>query len=612
MFSTEQSDFKVDSHHGHTIMQFRTFIGRRFCRFLCLLLAAVMAAGPSASVWAQTNAAAQAVRQRVSGLGEAPGEVPAENITPSEQTLIAAPGAGKVEAKYVAPSAAVVAVLRPAQIMSSPLTAMLPREVATAAGMKFLGFDPADVDEVTAFGDMQNPMAPSYGLTINFNKPFKGSSIPAEARVHAQLGELNGKKYLQSQHPMLPSFYGPNNRTLVIAPDVAIRSMVEAGGQSPSSPLLDRVRNVPSGSDLYVAVDVAALKGLFQMMLAQAAAQLPPDVQPFLEAPNLISSAELTVNLTTNGPTSLVVHANDEAAATQLETLITDADTKFQQNLKLQLAEQAVSNDPIERAWAQYAERISADWSKPFMPTREGATLTLFRREAMTDEEKKLFVTMAGVGTALLLPAVQASRQAARRSQGMNNLKQLALGILNYHDVKKSLPAHANYSEDGKPLLSWRVHILPFVEQNALYQQFHLDEPWDSEHNKQLIAQMPDVFKAPGVPLEQGKTNYLAVVGEGCAFNGTKDGLGLQDITDGTSKTVSVVEADPDQAVEWTKPDDWEYNAEAPNAGLGNIHQGGWNAVFLDGHVQFISNAIDVNALRAIMTRAGRETVDAF
>jgi hypothetical protein len=356
---------------------------------------------------------------------------------------------------------------------------------------------------------------------------------------------------------------------------------------------------------------VAALKGMFQMMLAQAGPQLPPDIQPLIEAPNLISSAELTVNFTTSGPTSLVVHANDEAAATQLESLLADASAKYQANLKAQLAEQAASNDPIERAWAQYIERVSGSSSR-FMPTREGTTLTLFHRDAMSDDEKKLIINGAGILAALMLPAVTSARQAARRNQGMNNLKQLALGILNYHDTKGSLPAHANYSADGKPLLSWRVHILPFIEQNDLYQQFHLDEPWDSEHNKQLIAQMPDTFKAPGVNLEPGKTNYLAVVGEGCAFNGTKDGLRLQDITDGTSKTISVVEADPDQAVEWTKPDDFEYNAEAPKTGLGNIHKAGWNAVFLDGHVIFISNDIDVNLVRAGMTRAGGEPLDVF
>jgi hypothetical protein len=571
-----------------------------------------MAVGPSASVWGQTNAAAQAVRQRVSGLEQSPGEVPGEQpISPRDQTLVAAPGAGKIEAKYVAPSAAVVVVMRPAQLMSSPLTEMLPREVATAAGLKYVGFDPATADEVTGFFDMQNPMAPGYGLSINFNQPFKGSSIPAERRAHAQLGELNGKKYLQSQHPMLPSFYGPNNRTLVMAPDVALRSMVEPGSQSVSSPLLDRVRGVPAGSDVYVAVDVAALKGLFQMGLAQAGSQLPPDMQPLMELPNLISAAELTVNFTTTGPTSLVVHANDEAAAQQVETLLNTISAKYQENLKAQLSEQAASADPIERAWAQYIERVSAG-SSQFMPTREGSTLTLFHRDAMTEEEKKLIINMVGMGTTMMLPALMGARQAARRTQGMNNLRMMGLALHNHHDVKGSLPAHANYSADGKPLLSWRVHILPYLEHNALYQQFNLDEPWDSEHNKQLIAQMPDVFKGQGVNLEPGKTNYLAVVGEACAFNGTQDGLKIQDVTDGTSKTIAIVEADPDQAVEWTKPDDWEYNAEAPNAGLGHVHEGGWNAVLLDGSVRFISNTLDVNTLRAIMTRGGGEAVQGF
>jgi hypothetical protein len=107
-------------------------------------------------------------------------------------------------------------------------------------------------------------MAPGFGVTVNFNQPFKGSSIPADVRAHAQLGELNGKKYLQSAHPMMPSFYGPNARTLVMAPDAALRSMVEASGQTASSPLLDRVRSVPSGSDLYVAVEWRRSKVCFR------------------------------------------------------------------------------------------------------------------------------------------------------------------------------------------------------------------------------------------------------------------------------------------------------------------------------------------------------------
>jgi type II secretory pathway pseudopilin PulG len=517
-----------------------------------------------------------------------------------------------IDTTYISPGAVAVVALRPAQIMTSPMAEMLPTEVATAAGLKYLGFDPADVDEAIAFVDMSNPMAPpSYGLSIKFNKPFKGSAIPQELRGHAQLGELNGKKYLQSQHPMMPSFYGPNNMTLIVAPDATLRQIVEAKGQDVSGPIFDRVRAAPAGSDLYAAVDVASLRPLIQMGLSQPRAQVPPEFQQYFDAPNLVSAAELTVNIVKPGTTSLIVHASDEAAATQLETLVADASNMYQERMKAQFAAQAASDDPVEQAMAKYAERISGSWTKSFAPTREGTSLVLFRTEVSEQNQQQKMVAMAVIGVlvALLLPAIQAAREAARRNQSMNNLKQMMLALHMYHDTKKTFPAHASYSDDGKPLLSWRVHILPFIEEQALYEQFRLDEPWDSEHNKALIARMPQVFQNPNFPNEPGKTNYLAVVGDECIFNGTKDGVRLQDITDGTSKTIALVEADADQAVEWTKPDDWEYNAETPNAGLGNLRPGVWMAAISDGSVQAVAEQIDLNVLKAMFTRAGGEVI---
>jgi len=89
-------------------------------------------------------------------------------------------------------------------------------------------------------------------------------------------------------------------------------------------------------------------------------------------------------------------------------------------------------------------------------------------------------------------------KQAAARANSTNNLKQMGLAMHNYMDVNKSFPAHAVYSKDGKPLLSWRVMILPYIEQDALYRQFKLDEPWDSDHNKKLMAQMPKIYGRRG------------------------------------------------------------------------------------------------------------------
>ncbi|TXT34299.1 MAG: hypothetical protein FD138_1695, partial [Planctomycetota bacterium] len=215
------------------------------------------------------------------------------------------------------------------------------------------------------------------------------------------------------------------------------------------------------------------------------------------------------------------------------------------------------------------------------------------------------------VGVALLLPAVQQAREAARRSQAKNNLKQIGLAMHNYHDTFRTFPPAANVDKDGKKLLSWRVHVLPFVEQAALYQQFHLDEPWDSEHNKKLIAQIPPVFVQPTHAdlAKDGKTVYLVPTGEGTAFEG-KDGMKIQNFTDGTSNTILAVEAHRDAAVIWTKPDDLVVDFKNPLKNLKSALVGGFHILLCDGSVRFVSDNIDVATLKALFTRAGGEAIN--
>jgi hypothetical protein len=217
------------------------------------------------------------------------------------------------------------------------------------------------------------------------------------------------------------------------------------------------------------------------------------------------------------------------------------------------------------------------------------------------------------VGAALLLPAVQQAREAARRSQSRNNLKQIALAFHNYHDTYRTFPAAASVDKKGKKLLSWRVHLLPFLEQNALYQQFHLDEPWDSEHNKQFIKQIPPVYVQPTHAdlAKEGKTVYLVPAGKGLAFEGN-DGMKIQNFTDGTSNTILAVEAHRDAAAIWTKPDDLAVDFKNPLKNLKSAVLGGFHILMCDGSVRFISDNIDANVLKALFTRGGGEAVNEF
>lgn len=197
---------------------------------------------------------------------------------------------------------------------------------------------------------------------------------------------------------------------------------------------------------------------------------------------------------------------------------------------------------------------------------------------------------------------------AARELQSKNNLKMIGLAMHNYHDTHGRFPPAFSTDKDGKPLLSWRVLILPFVEQDVLYRKFKLDEPWDSDHNRKLIAEMPELYHAPGSKSEAGKTNYLTVRQKTSAFPGA-DKMRLADIVDGTSNTIMVLEASDAAAVTWTKPDDFVPPMD-PATGLVGLRRRGFLAVACDGAVHKFKATIDRDALKNLFNRQDGKVID--
>jgi prepilin-type processing-associated H-X9-DG protein len=204
------------------------------------------------------------------------------------------------------------------------------------------------------------------------------------------------------------------------------------------------------------------------------------------------------------------------------------------------------------------------------------------------------------------LPAVAAARQAARRAQSLNNLKQLALAMMNYLDANRHFPPAVLYGPDGKTPYSWRVALLPWLDQKALYDQYHFDEPWDGPNNRKLLEKMPAVFRCPTEPAESKNACYFALVGPGTIFDGQK-GTTPGEIVDGMSNTLLLVEAKRD--IPWTKPEDIAYDPDKPLPELGGFFEGGFNAAFADGSVYFPSATDSEKVLRALITKADRQPV---
>jgi hypothetical protein len=205
--------------------------------------------------------------------------------------------------------------------------------------------------------------------------------------------------------------------------------------------------------------------------------------------------------------------------------------------------------------------------------------------------------------------AVAKVRNAAERTESMNNLRQLALALHDYHSVNKHFPTAAIRDKNGKPLYSWRVAVLPYLDEEALYKQFRINEPWDSAHNKKLLAKMPKVFAVEGNKFqERGKTFYQAIVGKGAGFEGDKGLRLFDDFPDGSTCTILLVEAA--EAVPWTKPVDVAFVPDKPLPKFGGLLKHGFSAVFADGSVRFLSKDIKEKTLRALITRNGGEVID--
>jgi RNA polymerase sigma-70 factor (ECF subfamily) len=224
--------------------------------------------------------------------------------------------------------------------------------------------------------------------------------------------------------------------------------------------------------------------------------------------------------------------------------------------------------------------------------TQPGSELILFVLQRQTAAQKQAKPDSE---------AIKKAQEARNRALSVNNLKQIGLALHNYHNDFERFPAAAIYDNNGKPVLSWRVAILPYIEQTALYRQFKLDEPWDSEHNKKLLAQMPKIYAPVGVKTkEPHMTFYQVFTGKDTVFEGTQ-GARFADIVDGTSNTIVAVEAA--EAVPWTKPDDLPYAEDKPVPKLGGLFADGYNVLFADGFVRFMKNTLDENILRLLITR---------
>jgi hypothetical protein len=200
---------------------------------------------------------------------------------------------------------------------------------------------------------------------------------------------------------------------------------------------------------------------------------------------------------------------------------------------------------------------------------------------------------------------------AAARQQSTNNVKQILLAAHNYESANGKFPGDILDKKTGKPLLSWRVAILPYIEQNALYSNFKLDEPWDSPNNKPFSDMVIKVYRSPFQKKEaHNLTTYQTPVGKKLGWTDTtKKGVRIVDFTDGTSNSILLFETKDEVAVPWAKPADLVIDPKNPAKDWRLIGGKGYILGFADGSVRFGSGKTPALSLYQMLTRDGGEVV---
>jgi prepilin-type processing-associated H-X9-DG protein len=217
------------------------------------------------------------------------------------------------------------------------------------------------------------------------------------------------------------------------------------------------------------------------------------------------------------------------------------------------------------------------------------------------------------IAIAMMLPAVRTAREPARRNQCRSQLEQIALALKRYAEVHGALPPAYTTDASGKPLHSWRTLILPFMEEQQLYNAIDLTKPWNDPVNAAAFNTNLAVYQCPSAPWEiDNRTTYLAVVAPNSCIQATEPRK-LSDVTDDPSQTLMVIEVDEEHAVPWMSPvdanEDVVLDLASPKSRT--PHPGGVQAAFVDGSVYFLADGIPATIRRTLISIAGNDNVTA-
>ena len=530
---------------------------------------------------------------------------PSPSAAPPGVAPVAAAQNGLVELQFIGEQYTSAIIIHPRRILQSPPVANAKPEEMLALFERETEFKLQNLERVTIlFSDASLAAQEMPAVLLQFSRAIDPDMVLPRMGLH-DFVEKDGLRYVVNHDKTYAGKPAARGRMLIFAPPERMVQLVPASRTD--SPLVSRLRSADVNHDLVGIFTIPdSLRPSVREFVAKVReanaggnSKVPAEVVKATEVlPDGVESALFTLDVAGSPLAQISISAKDEAAAGELFKALNYQVEQMRPNLK-----EEFGSGP-ERALLppQIAELIV----EPLLDV-----LAKLKLEVRGKEVVASVPPIEGLGEKLAAGFSKAGT-AARLTDRFNNMKQLGVAFHTYHDVWNILPP-ANvaksqfYDKNGKPLLSWRVHILPMMECQPLYDKFHQDEPWDSEYNLKLAEMMPSFYKTTDHPT---KTTLMVFFGNGALYDEDQKGHRFGEIRDGMSKTIMVVEAGPDKAVPWTKPDDLPFEPKNPKAALGTIKEDFLITLMGDGSVLKLPMDIADEEFRALITRAGGEDVD--
>ena len=443
--------------------------------------------------------------------------------------------------------------------------------------------------------------------TKSYDKDKILNATPAKPKedTHA------GKKFYKSGRG--EALYFHSDRVMVFGSEKGVKQCMDQPKKPKSGPLDDALKAASKGKNVIaggmnVPPDLVKLARL--QLKNPAAAGVVAAVEPLLDT----RTAHFTAAIKDDLDVEIVLGYADKDKAKKAESAINDL--LGIARIGLAAAKGLVQQQGLGKDGDQIMKQAE-ETLNTLKPKQSGKTVSLAWKQSGDTLIKSLDLPLkqrggrvGGAGRPPAFGPVDRVRGAAAAATALNNFKQLTLAFYNYNDVMGHIPQPAIMSQNGQPLLSWRVAILPYIEQDALYRQFHLNEPWNSAHNRTLLSKMPKTFEIPGAVAGPGQTFIQVFTGKNTPFPGGMQKLRIPaSFSDGTSNTILLAEAA--RPVNWTAPDDMKLDVTPPTFLVGN-HTGRGTLVSLgDGSVRTVPQTVSVQTWKAAISPAGGEVLGA-